>query len=229
MEHLGIKIRRALQRDAEAISKLTSELGYPTDAAETATRLDAVTASPSDLLFVAVNSSNNAVAWLQAHALHVIESGYRVEIVGLIVARTARRSGVRRALVLEAERWAQSSIGVESACGGATLRTRLGNAKSVFGSRPKSAICLVIFAVFSCGIHRNCILSLWYEKNLRTPCYNSSARFQASLYYLGDSKQAGCLQQVRTQSRSVRSVDWSRGSHGRGLYTHRRSRNLGRK
>jgi GNAT superfamily N-acetyltransferase len=35
-----------------------------------------------------------------------LESGYRVEIVGLIVGEGYRRSGIGRALVRQAERWA---------------------------------------------------------------------------------------------------------------------------
>lgn len=50
------------------------------------------------------------VGWLQAHASESLESGYRVEIVGLIVGDGCRRRGIGRALVQQAERWA-SDIG----------------------------------------------------------------------------------------------------------------------
>jgi GNAT superfamily N-acetyltransferase len=46
------------------------------------------------------------VGWLQAHASHVLESGFRVEITGLIVSPEARRQGIGRALVNRAEEWA---------------------------------------------------------------------------------------------------------------------------
>ena len=55
------------------------------------------------------DDENGAViGWLQAHAGSSLESGLRVEIVGLVVTGLARRTGVGRALVAEAERWARS-------------------------------------------------------------------------------------------------------------------------
>jgi GNAT superfamily N-acetyltransferase len=44
---------------------------------------------------------------LQAHAAHILESGLRVEITGMIVSPEVRRCGVGRLLVTEAERWAR--------------------------------------------------------------------------------------------------------------------------
>lgn len=58
-------------------------------------------------MIVAEDSGGAVIGWLQAHAAHIIESGFRVEITGLIVADEVRRCGVGRALVTEAERWAK--------------------------------------------------------------------------------------------------------------------------
>jgi prepilin-type N-terminal cleavage/methylation domain-containing protein len=69
-------------------------------------RIRAVLTSAADLLLVAVDSSGNAVGWLQAHAAHIVESGFRVEITGLIVSPAFRRQGIGRALVARAEDWA---------------------------------------------------------------------------------------------------------------------------
>ncbi len=102
-------IRRATEEDAFSIAQLSSLLGYVAEPTAIARRLRAITASGSDLLIVAVAADGTVVGWLQAHAAHIIESGFRVEIVGLIVNPEQRRSGVGRALVAEAERWAVSS------------------------------------------------------------------------------------------------------------------------
>ena len=57
-------------------------------------------------MIVAALPDKAVVGWLQAHASHVLESGFRVEITGLIVSPEIRRGSVGRSLVAEAEKWA---------------------------------------------------------------------------------------------------------------------------
>jgi ribosomal protein S18 acetylase RimI-like enzyme len=104
----ALVIRRATIRDAAAVARLTRELGYPAPTKVMRARLRAIFASANDLLVVAAKQSGAAVGWLQAHAACIVESGFRVEITGLVVSPAARRKGVGRALVAEAERWAKS-------------------------------------------------------------------------------------------------------------------------
>jgi GNAT superfamily N-acetyltransferase len=65
------------------------------------------------LIIVAADAAGAVVGWLQAHAATILESGFRVEITGLIIAPEQRRRGWGRLLVLEAEQWARS-IGAEA-------------------------------------------------------------------------------------------------------------------
>ena len=104
----AISIRRAVEADAPAIAQLSATLGYGADSRVVARRLRAILRSNADLLLVAVVSPGAVAGWLQAHAAHIVESGFRVEITGLIVSPAQRRRGVGRALVNEAERWARS-------------------------------------------------------------------------------------------------------------------------
>ena len=103
-----ISIRRAVAGDASSIAQLSATLGYDAEPAVIAGRLRAMADSNADLIIVALDSSSDVVGWLQAHASHIIESGFRVEITGLIVFPGQRRHGVGRALVDEAERWAKA-------------------------------------------------------------------------------------------------------------------------
>jgi GNAT superfamily N-acetyltransferase len=103
-----VNLRRAVESDAEAIARLTDELGYPSNADAIRARVRAVSASPADLLLVSTNSAAEPVGWLQAHAAHLVESGYRVEILRLVVSAGYRRRGHARALISEAEKWARS-------------------------------------------------------------------------------------------------------------------------
>lgn len=100
-------VRPAREADADAIAQLSATLGYPATPAEVRDRLPFMLGSVTDLILVATDSTGAVIGWLQAHASHVLESGFRVEIIGLIVASSARRQGTGRALVKEAEQWAR--------------------------------------------------------------------------------------------------------------------------
>jgi len=99
-------IRRATEADADAIAQLSATLGYATPPDQMRRRLAAILTLDADLVIVAVDSTGAVIGWLQGHAAAIIESGFRVEITGLIVSPQRRRSGIGRALVVEAERWA---------------------------------------------------------------------------------------------------------------------------
>ena len=105
-------IRLAVTSDSAEIARLTNELGYFADPSAITNRLTSLTDQPNQLVLVAV-SEEKIVGWLQAHASVALESGYRVEIVGLIVSADSRRCGVGRRLVERAEQWAQE-IGAET-------------------------------------------------------------------------------------------------------------------
>jgi GNAT superfamily N-acetyltransferase len=98
-------IRDALLSDAAEIAALTAELGYEANAEAIAGRLGRVTDRRAQMVVVAVAEAK-IVGWVQAQASEVLESGFRVEIVGLVVAASCRRRGVGRGLVAAAERWA---------------------------------------------------------------------------------------------------------------------------
>lgn len=103
-EHFAI--REATEQDAAAIAELAGELGYPAPPETMQERIKTIAASSTDVLFVAIGPKREKLAWLQVHCCHLIESGFRAEIVGLVVSRNARRIGLGRALVARAERWA---------------------------------------------------------------------------------------------------------------------------
>jgi GNAT superfamily N-acetyltransferase len=105
-------VRAALPSDAAEIAALTIELGYAGDEAAIRERLARILDRRDQKILVAVLEQTIA-GWIQAHASDVLESGVRIEIVGLIVGGRFRRRGVGRALVEQIESWA-AELGVET-------------------------------------------------------------------------------------------------------------------
>jgi len=106
-ENSRLLIRPALVDDAADIARLATELGYPTTTEQANSRLTLLL--PRDSYFVAVaDVSSQLVGWVAAERRLLLESGERVEIVGLIVSAAARRSGIGAALVEAAEDWARA-------------------------------------------------------------------------------------------------------------------------
>ena len=100
-----------VETDAEVVAMLAGELGYPNQVEMIRARVRAI--GESDLLLVAVDANDKAVGFIQAHRVCIIEVGLRVEILGLVVSSSARRSGIGRRLIAEVERWA-TNIGAEA-------------------------------------------------------------------------------------------------------------------
>jgi GNAT superfamily N-acetyltransferase len=107
---MEFQIRRASEADAVAIAELTAELGYPGEVQAIQNRL-AHLRDRADQCVLVAEKETVVCGWLQAHSSEALESGFRVEIVGLIVSVKSRRLGIGRALIEHAERWA-ASLGV---------------------------------------------------------------------------------------------------------------------
>ena len=104
-----MKTRKATRADSLAIAELTTQLGYPVDVLETEKRLAQILAKDDNAVYVALDGAGTIIGWIQAHTSCFLESGLRVEIVGLIVADKARRQGVGRILVQCVEEWTRES------------------------------------------------------------------------------------------------------------------------
>jgi len=102
----GMTTTRAAElSDVAGIAALTAQLGYAADQDAIRGRLARLLGRDDQIVVVAIVDQSIA-GWLQAHASDVLESGFRVEIAGLIVAGRFRRRGIGRALVRHADKWA---------------------------------------------------------------------------------------------------------------------------
>jgi GNAT superfamily N-acetyltransferase len=103
-------IRPMVEADAEVVAKLATELGYPNEIEAIRSRISPI--GEADLLLVAADGSDKPVGFVQGHRVCIIEVGFRVEILGLVVSATTRREGIARMLIGEVELWAKK-IGAE--------------------------------------------------------------------------------------------------------------------
>ncbi len=115
-------IRPAALQDADALTELTAQLGYAADVGAIRQRITTIAARDDHLLVVAV-LDNKIAGWLQAQASITLESGFRVEILGLVAAAGWRRRGVGRGLVEHAEQWARAQGAPALVARSNTLRT----------------------------------------------------------------------------------------------------------
>jgi GNAT superfamily N-acetyltransferase len=106
MRSIGVSVRAATEEDAKAIAPLVGELGYAADKDITRERLSRLAGRSDYLVAIAQSDSGEICGWLQAHSSEALESGFRVEIVGLVTTKQMRRLGIGRLLVEYAESWA---------------------------------------------------------------------------------------------------------------------------
>jgi GNAT superfamily N-acetyltransferase len=103
---MDFKVRAAKLGDAASVARLSRELGYPAEVKVVRERLRRILGRDDQRIVVAETPGGSVCGWLQAHCSTAVESGLRVEIVGLVVSEAMRRRGVGRCLVALAETWA---------------------------------------------------------------------------------------------------------------------------
>lgn len=104
-------LRRARIGDAAELARLSAQLGYPqaTDALER--RLRRLLISADHPVLVATDDDATLLGFIAIEHRLMLETGDRVEIVGLVVDDAARRRGIGKQLVDAALDWARD-IGV---------------------------------------------------------------------------------------------------------------------
>jgi GNAT superfamily N-acetyltransferase len=99
------RLRNAQLVDAAEIARLADELGYPATTQDMAARLTVLLPQSHHHVVVA-QGDDGLLGWIAVERRLTLESGERIEIVGLVVSTAAMRSGIGQALVADAERWA---------------------------------------------------------------------------------------------------------------------------
>jgi GNAT superfamily N-acetyltransferase len=101
-------IRDATLDDAPEITRLSAQLGYPAEIAVFLERLRRLLPLPTHAVLVCEHEGGGLHGFVGLEHRLMIESGERVEIVGLVVDAQARRGGLGRALIAAAEAWTRA-------------------------------------------------------------------------------------------------------------------------
>ena len=100
-------LRVATEADANRISVLCGQLGYPSSAEEALGRLRIIFQAPAHAAYVAQEEeSGNVVGWVHVFVPRLLVSDSQAEIGGLVVDEGSRWHGVGRMLMRQAEEWA---------------------------------------------------------------------------------------------------------------------------
>lgn len=90
--------------DADAIAKLSAQLGYTMDRRKTNDLLNLLLRSEENIVLVATND-DKVIAWAQISYIVRVESGCFCELVGLVVDEHFRGNGIGEKLIEEAIIW----------------------------------------------------------------------------------------------------------------------------
>jgi GNAT superfamily N-acetyltransferase len=115
----GVTIRLATIDDAEAVARLSDQLGYPSTEEETTRRLLQVNAQSGHAVYVA-EADGSLMGWVHVFVNHSLLADMPAEVAGLVVDENHRGHGVGRVLMEQAERWAQ-----ERGCRSVRLRSNV--------------------------------------------------------------------------------------------------------
>jgi GNAT superfamily N-acetyltransferase len=115
-----IHIRMASARDAERISALCLQLGYPASQEEVEQRLYRIRQEDEHAVYVAQTPGEHVVGWVHVFIYHLLESPTEAEVGGLVVDENCRRWGAGRLLMRRAEEWAR-----EKGCWAVHLRSNV--------------------------------------------------------------------------------------------------------
>lgn len=94
--------------DAEAVSELSGELGYPLEPAAMAARIEHMKACNTRDALVACPGDGSIVGWIEMEVVEHLTSDRTVLISGLVVAAEMRSRGIGKMLLQGAEQWAKA-------------------------------------------------------------------------------------------------------------------------
>jgi GNAT superfamily N-acetyltransferase len=103
----SVHIRRSSSADADALARLSTQLGYPTDAAAITRRLCGIAEREDGVVLVAASDAGAVLGFAQASPQHFLIAEPFVDLTALVVDEGVRGSGVGAALLRAVEQWSR--------------------------------------------------------------------------------------------------------------------------
>jgi GNAT superfamily N-acetyltransferase len=104
---IPVRIRTINPDDAEAVARLSGELGYPVSTEVMRERIRSLAGSRNHVVFVASRHDSNLqiAGWIDVGISQHLQTEPSGEIGGLVVSSDVRSNGIGRQLVKHAEEW----------------------------------------------------------------------------------------------------------------------------
>jgi len=102
-----VQIREILEKDAESVAALSTQLGYESDIKQASARIKRINNSNENCAFVALNDGI-VVGWIHGFYTLRVESDPFVEIGGLIVDENYRNLKIGKQLIELVNLWAKA-------------------------------------------------------------------------------------------------------------------------
>lgn len=99
-------LREISPEDAEAVARLSGELGYPVSAQQMAQRIRAQMKLPDHVTYLAEQPDGTVVGWIDIGITYHLQADPYAEIGGFVVSGETRSLGIGRKLLARAEAWA---------------------------------------------------------------------------------------------------------------------------
>lgn len=99
------------EKEAEALTKLSAQLGYQSTVSELTDRTSKILLSPHDCIFVA-RQNGEIIGWIHAFLAIRVESDLYVEIAGLVVDQDFRKLNLGKQLISAVCDWSKT-LGIQ--------------------------------------------------------------------------------------------------------------------
>jgi GNAT superfamily N-acetyltransferase len=107
MDTVATSLREARVSDADRMTDLAAQLGYPLAPDELAERLPQVAGTRDAVVLVAVDESDQPIGWIHVELKPTLLAPLAAQVMGLVIDEAARNRGIGARLLERGEAWAR--------------------------------------------------------------------------------------------------------------------------